>query len=134
MLQTIINAIVPVAITALIGVLVAIIKALGDAGVSFIQQKKAALEVKIGADTYAQNLAFAKATWAIVDEKFRITPTLEKTFEAKQAEFTAQIKKMIPEITDAEIEQLRQAVAGEVNKGKAVVATTVTDTVQTPTV
>ena len=39
MLQTILNAVIPVAITALIGVLVAIIKALGDAGIQFIQEK-----------------------------------------------------------------------------------------------
>jgi len=121
MLQQIINAVVPVAVTALIAVLVAIIKALGDAGVQFIQRKKDALEVKIGADAYNQNLTFAKAAWAIVDEKFRITPTLEKTVEAKQKEFTAQLEKLIPGITDDEIEQLRQAVAGEVNKGRAAI-------------
>jgi len=124
MLQQIISAVVPVAVTALIAVLVAIVKALGDAGVQFIERKKDALEVKIGADAYNQNLAFAKAAWAIVDEKFRITPALEKTVEAKQKEFTAQLEKLIPGVTDDEIEQLRQAVAGEVNKGRAAITAT----------
>ena len=122
MWQQIINAVVPVAVTALVAILTVVIKCVGDAAVAYIARKKDALVAKIGADTYQQDLAFAKAAWAIVDEHFRITPALEKTFEAKQAEFKVQIQKMIPGVTDDEIEQLRQAVAGEVNKGRAAVA------------
>lgn len=118
MLQTILNVVIPVAVTALIAVLVAIIKALGDAGVQFIQQKQKVLQVKIGLDTYNKNLAFAKTAWGVVDEYFRITPAATKTIDAAQGMFAAEIRKLIPTITDAEIAQLRQAVAGEVNKGK----------------
>ena len=119
MVQQVINAIVPVAITALVAVLVAGVKALGDAGVELINRKKEAVVAKIGADTYNQRLAVARQMWGAVDEEFRITPTLEKTIENKQKLFAEKIKKAIPGITDSEIEQLRQAVAGEVNKGKA---------------
>ena len=119
MVQQIINAVVPVAVTALVAVLVAVIKALGDAGVKLIQRKKDAVAAKIGADTYNQRLAVAKQVWGAVDEYFRITPTATKTFEAAQAKFTEEIRKVLPDITDDEIAQLRQAVAGEVNKGKA---------------
>jgi hypothetical protein len=122
MLQTIINALVPVLLTAITGVLVAVIKAVGDAGVKLIAEKISATKVKAGADQYNHYLTLAKQAWNIVDEEFRITPNLEKTIAAKQAEFETQIKKLIPSITDDEIEQLRQAVAGEVNKGKAAVA------------
>jgi hypothetical protein len=119
MLQTIINSVVPVAVTALVGVLVAVIKAIGNVGVEFINQKIKALQVSTGADTYNKNLAFAKAAYAIVDENFRITPELTKTVAAAQAAFAVEIKKFIPAITDEQIEQLRQAVAGEINQGKA---------------
>ena len=118
MAQQIINAIVPVVITAIVAILVAVIKGIGDACVAYISKKKDAVIAKMGADRWNHNLELAKEAWNMVDEEFRITPTLEKTFAAKQKEFTVQIKKLIPEITDAEIEQLRQAVAGEVNKGR----------------
>ena len=121
MVQQIINAIVPVAITAIVAILVAAIKALGDAGVAYIQKKKDAVVAKIGTDTYEHNLSVARSIWNIVDEEFRITPTLDKTIVNKQAMFDEKIKKAIPNITDDEIAQLRQAVAGEVNKGKAAI-------------
>ena len=97
----------------------AVIKGVGDAAVSFIEKKKATVVAQIGADTYNQNLTVAEDVWNLVDEYFRITPTVTKTIEAAQEKFSEEIKKAIPDIMDDEIEQFRQAVAGEVNKGKA---------------
>lgn len=131
MLQTITNTVVPVLITALIAVLIALIKGVGDAMVKLIEQKTAAVKAKIGADTYAQRLAFARQAWGVTDEYFRITPTATKTIESAQAKFAAEIKKLIPDITDEEIAQLRQAVAGEVNKGRAAIEATDTVTPST---
>lgn len=122
MIQQIIDAVVPVAVAALVAVAVAIIKAVGDATVSFIEKKRDALVTKIGADTYARNLAVAREVWGQVDEYFRITPSVAKTVDAAQAKFVEYIQKVIPGLTDDDIEHLRQAVAGEVNKGKAVLA------------
>lgn len=121
MVQQIINGVVPVAITALVAVLVAGVKALGDAGVNFFNEKAAAVRAKAGADKWNHWMALARQAWDMVDEEFRITPTLEKTMAAKQAEFAVRIEKLIPGITDEQIDQLRQAVAGEVNKGRAAV-------------
>lgn len=121
MVQQIINGTVPILVTALVAVLTVIIKGLGDAAVGFINEKITAVKVKAGADQWNHWMDLARSAWNMVDENFRITPTLEKTFAAKQAEFAAQIKKLIPEITDDQIEQLRQAVAGEINKGKAAI-------------
>ena len=121
MVQQIINGVVPVAVTALIAVLVAAIKALGDAGVNFFNEKVAAVKATRETDTLNLWMALARQAWNIVDEEFRITPMLEKTFAAKQAEFSVQIKKLIPGISDEQIEQLRQAIAGEINKGKVAV-------------
>lgn len=121
MIQQIVNTVVPVAVAALVAVLVAVIKAVGDAAVSFIGKKKEALEAQIGAATYTQRLAFARQAWGIVDEYFRITPAVTKTVDTAQAKFAEVLKKMVPSLTDEEIAQLRQAVAGEVNKGKTAV-------------
>ena len=121
MLQQIINAVVPVAVASIVAIFVAIIKAVGDAAISFIEKKKEAVQVKIGVDTYNQRLAFARQAWNIVDEYFRITPAVQKTVDSTGKMFADEMKKLVPSLTDEEIEQLRQAVAGEVNKGKAVV-------------
>ena len=121
MLQQIINAVVPVAVASIVAIFVAIIKAVGDAAISFIEKKKEAVQVKIGIDTYNQRLAFARQAWNIVDEYFRITPAVQKTVDSTGKMFADEMKKLVPSLTDEEIEQLRQAVAGEVNKGRAVV-------------
>lgn len=116
--QWIISNIVPILATALFGVITVIVKGIGDVIIAYFSRKEKALIAKIGADTYDHDLAVARSIWGVVDEEFRITPTLEKTIANKQAEFAAKIQKAIPGITDDEIEQLRQAVAGEVNKGR----------------
>lgn len=85
------------------------------------------MEAQIGAATYTQRLNLARQAWGIVDEYFRITPNVTKTIDAAQAKFTDVIRKMVPSLTDEEIAQLRQAVAGEVNKGKSAI-TDSTDT------
>ena len=130
MIQQIINGILPIIVTAVIAILGVAIKSLGDAGVAFIAEKKKELIQKIGQNTYNQNLAFAKAAWNIVDEYFRISPNIEKTFNAKQKMFTDELKKFVPSLTDDEIAQLRQTIAGEVNKGKDVVLSDVVKTTE----
>lgn len=122
MIQQILNAIIPVAVTALVTVAIAAIKTVGDSVVLFIEKKHDALVTKIGADTYAHNLDIARGVWNQVDEYFRITPTIIKTVEAAQAKFTEYIEKILPGLTEDDIEHLRQAVAGEVNKGKEILS------------
>lgn len=118
MWQTAFNTILAAAAAALAAVLAAAVKALGDAGIDYIRQKQKELQARIGMEQYNRNLSFARQAWNMVDEYFRITPTVQKTVEAKQQEFAKELKKLIPAVTDPEIELLRQAVAGEVNKGR----------------
>jgi hypothetical protein len=113
--------------TALVGVGVVVIKVLGDVAVKYITAKAAAVKAKAGADKWNHWMDLARQTFAAVDEEFRITPTLERTISAKQKLFDEALKQAIPEITDAQIEQLRQAVAGEVNKGRAAICGQVMD-------
>lgn len=127
MVQQIISTIVPVLVTAIAGVLVAAIKAVGDAGVQLINEKITAVKASTGAEQWNHWMELAKTVWNAVDEEFRITPTLEKTIVNKQALFAEKIQQAIPEITNDEIEQLRQAVAGEINKGKAAIMGQVKD-------
>lgn len=128
MVQQIISTIIPVLVTAIAGVLVAAIKAVGDAGVQLINEKIAAVKSSTGAEQWNHWMALARTVWNAVDEEFRITPTLEKTIANKQALFAKKIQQAIPEISDDDIERLRQAVAGEVNKGKAAIIGQIEDT------
>lgn len=127
MWQEALNTIGTAALTALVGVGVVVIKALGDTAVKYITEKAAAVKAKAGADKWNHWMDLARQTFAAVDEEFRITPTLESTISAKQKLFDEALKQAIPEITDAQIEQLRQAVAGDVNKGRAAICGQVTD-------
>lgn len=127
MWQEALNTIITAAVTAFVGVGVVAIKALGNAAGKYISEKAAAVKAKAGADKWAHWMNLARAAWNAVDEEFRITPTLESTISAKQKLFDEALKQAIPEITDAQIEQLRQAVAGEVNKGRAAICGQVTD-------
>lgn len=127
MWQEALNTIGTAAMTALVGVGVIAIKALGNAVEKYISEKAAAVKAKAGADKWNHWMNLARAAWNAVDEEFRITPTLESTISAKQKLFDEALKQAIPEITDAQIEQLRQAVAGEVNKGRAAICGQVTD-------
>lgn len=112
-----INQITPVAATSVAAYL---IKKVAPVIISYIRKKEEVVANKIGIDTYNTNLKKAKNVWNEVDEEFRITPALIKTIDAAQAKFAEKILKVIPGLTVDEIDHLRQAVAGEVNKGKGV--------------
>jgi hypothetical protein len=124
MWQTALNTIETAAVAALVTVICVAIKSLGDAVSTLIKKQAAAWEVKIGTDSYNHNLAIAREVWGAVDEDVRTSPEMQKMvrkIETKQQLFTQKIQKAIPGLTDDEIVQLRQAVAGEVNKGRAAV-------------
>jgi len=133
MFQMIINTAVPILVTAAVSILVAIITAVGTAAFKLIVEKIKAVKVKVGADKFDAWLKAAKATYLLVDEKFRITPALTKTFESAQAMFTVEFKKIYPAITDEQIETVRQAIAGEINKGKADIVAEIEPTTPTST-
>lgn len=116
-MKTIMNAVV----TAGIGIVSAVILVVGAELRKLILKKKEEIALKTGTDKYNSVKNTALDIWHQVDEKFRITPTLEKTFKNKQDMFDKILKAKIPELTDEEIAGLRQAIAGELNKDKAAI-------------
>lgn len=113
----------PAFVSAALAIMTAIIGVIGGAIVQLLAQKKAAIIQKIGVDRYNAELAEAKAVWGIVDEFFRINPALSKTVETAAAKFNEILHTRLPYLTSNELDHLRQAVAGEVNKGKGVLIT-----------
>ena len=121
MFEQILNQIIPILVTVIVGILVVIIKSVGDAATSYIQAKKDALVLKIGIDKYNQQLAFAGSIWDIVEENFRIGGIVGDIMLQKQEMFDKLLKEKVPSLTDAQIESLRQSIAGVVNSGRDII-------------
>ena len=78
--------------------------------------QKSGLEEKIIRNK--QYIDVAKQVWNIVEENFRITESVEKKLSSKADEFNKIMLDKFPELTISDISELRQSIAGEVNKGK----------------
>jgi hypothetical protein len=63
----------------------------------------------------------AKMIWNVVEENFRITQTIEEKISSKADTFDQKLLAKFPELTQNDVTELRQAVAGEINQGKEVV-------------
>lgn len=66
-------------------------------------------------------IAEAKQIWNMVDENFRISTTVEEKLKSKVDEFNATLLKKFPELSQEDVDNLRQSIAGEVNAGKQAV-------------
>lgn len=78
--------------------------------------QKSGLEEKIIKNK--QYIDVAKQVWNIVEENFRITESVEKKLSSKADEFNKIMLDKFPELTISDISELRQSIAGEVNKGR----------------
>lgn len=81
--------------------------------------QKSGLEEKIIRNK--QYIDVAKQVWNIVEENFRITESVEKKLSSKADSFDKMMIDKFPELTISDISELRQSIAGEVNKGKEAV-------------
>ena len=68
-----------------------------------------------------QYIEVAKQVWDIVEENFRIAETVENKLNSKADEFDKLMLKKFPELSEDDVKELRQSVAGEVNRGKQAV-------------
>ncbi len=116
--DTLINQIGPVVIAAVIGILGVTIKAVGNVIIELIQKKKEEVEQKLEIEKHQQELATAREIWNIVDEKYRITDKVEDLIKSKADDFDKLLLDKIPYLTNDEVQDLRQTIAGEINQGK----------------
>ena len=63
----------------------------------------------------------AKKIWNMVDENKRISKTVEEKLLSKADQFNNALLAKFPELTQNDIKELRQAIAGEVNADKEAV-------------
>lgn len=116
--DTLINQIGPVVIAAVVSILAVTIKAVGNVIIELIQKKKEELEQKLQIGKHQQELATAREVWNIVDEKYRITDKVEDLIKSKADDFDKLLLEKIPYLTNDEVQDLRQTIAGEINQGK----------------
>jgi len=118
MKELLISQIAPIAATAVVAILVATIKTVGSAATEVFAKKKEEIEQKIKTSGHESELITAKEVWNIIEEKFRITENASQILGSKADLFDKLLLSRIPGLTQSNLDDLRQAIAGEVNKGK----------------
>lgn len=66
-------------------------------------------------------ITVGKAIWNIVDENFRISKTVEEKVLSKADQFDKLLLSKFPELSQGDVAEIRQSIAGEINQGKAAV-------------
>lgn len=117
-MEQIINGVIPAVTAAFVGVVIVIIKNVGDALINLAEVKAKELSQKYKLDKYSELINTAKDIWNIVEEKDRITENVEELVESKADMFDRLLLKKIPALTQEQLNEIRQALAGEFNKGK----------------
>ncbi|WP_291634784.1 hypothetical protein [Clostridium sp.] len=84
---------------------------------------------KVGLTNYTKSKLLALDIFNLIEEHFRLSEIIGDTVQAKQIMFETLIKQKIPGITDANIELLRQSIAGEFNKNKPLIIKAIEDPV-----
>ena len=91
---------------------------LGDSGINYLESHRALIEHTLQTNKHQQEIQTAKEVWHMVDEKFRITDDLKELLKSKADEFDKILLNKFQYLTQSEITDIRQAIAGEINKGK----------------
>lgn len=117
-MEKIIEPILTALTLGIVGVILAIIKSVGDVTIQYIAKKKEMVEQKLKLDQHEEEIKTAKQIWNIVEEKYRITDNIKDLAKSKADYFDKLLLEKIPYLTEDQVKMLRQAIAGEVNKGK----------------
>lgn len=117
-MDKILDPILGAAAIGVVGVLVAIIKSVGDVAIEYIAKKKDVVEQRLQLDKHVEEVETAKTIWNIIEEKYRITDNIENLAKSKADAFDKLLLEKIPYLTENQVKDLRLAIAGEINKGK----------------
>ncbi|MBU3160666.1 hypothetical protein KPL37_13015 [Clostridium frigoris] len=87
---------------------------------------------KIGLTNYQETKAIAWDIWNVVEEHCRLSQVVGDKVQVKVTMFETLIKQKVPGITNAEIEIIRQSIAGEFNKNKPLIINATEKNIQQP--
>ncbi|SHK32588.1 hypothetical protein SAMN02745163_03602 [Clostridium cavendishii DSM 21758] len=120
--EQLLNQIVPILITTIVGIIATVIKIVGDAVIELIKTKKEETTQKIIQGNHEAQVKTALEVWNIVEEHFRINEVIGDTIQLKITMFNNLLLKKVPGLTQEQLDYLRQTIAGEFNKGKQALA------------
>ena len=118
MKEILINQIVPIIVAGIVATLVKVVAKIGEEVIPAIAKFKEEKEQKIILNGHEKELTLAREIFNIVEEKFRITENASTVLGNKMDMFDGLLLEKIPGLTKEELADLRQAIAGEFNKGK----------------
>jgi len=121
MKELLISQIAPIAATGIVAILVKLVYPIGGAAIQLFLKLKEEAEQRIKASGHEEDFKTAKEVWNTIEEKFRITENVETLLGSKADEFDKLLLERIPGLTQQNLNDLRQAIAGEVNKGKTAI-------------
>lgn len=119
----IVNVALPIIVTGVAGLLVKIIYPVGDVAIEYIKTKIEESGITKKLAQHQDEITTAKEIWNVVEEKYRISEKVEDLLVSKADMFDKLLLAKIPYLTQENLNDLRQAIAGEVNKGKQVIIT-----------
>lgn len=120
-MDKILDPILNIITIGIVGIFVSIIKVVGDVIIDYVGKKKEVVEQRLKLDKHVEEVEAAKQIWNIVEEKYRITDNITNLAKSKADMFDKLLLEKIPYLTEDEVKQLRQAIAGEINKGKSLI-------------
>lgn len=120
MLKEINNQVLSIIVKLIISIIGIIITVLSTHIINFIKLKNNEIIKNVGITNYNQNKKFALDIWNIVEEHFRLKEIATNVIDNKISMFNDELKRKCPYLTQEEIDFLRQAIAGEVNKIKTI--------------
>lgn len=122
-----INQISSIAMPIILGGIVYLVKKLivpiGDVVIDYLLEKKTTLGINKQLAEHQNEITTAKEMWNIVEEKYRITEKVEDLLVSKSQMFDKLLLQKIPYLTQENLDDLRQSIAGEFNKGKQAIIT-----------
>ena len=99
--------------------LATIIKTLGDQLIQLIKVKIEATDQKLKTSKFNEAYETGKKIFFAIEEKYRIADNIENLAKSKADLFDKMLLENCPYLTKDELMQIRQSIAGEFNKGKA---------------
>ena len=115
------NQIIPLLITCILGILAVVIKSVGDVAKQFVIAKREEVLERISRTKYEGVLSMAMDIWGIVDEEFRLSKSIGNVADEKITMFNKLLLQKIPTLEQKEIDFIRQTIAGQVNALKEAV-------------
>jgi len=121
--NTIVSVALPIIITGAVGMLGKLIYKVGDVLIDSAKAKKEESGLNQQLIQHKDEINTAKQVWNVVEEKYRITEKVEDLLVSKADMFDDLLLQKIPYLKKENLSDLRQAIAGEFNKGKQAVIT-----------